>query len=127
MNYSIPSYGKHLIPLSLAKEMIVRYSELKNSILENEYKDSDLLAISETFNADDVRLLLLQPNCIGFRIYYGMDNTKKIHAILTGVDINGNDITINNPNLEQKENGEYVLEESARCPPMCPPNNILNK
>lgn len=127
MNYSIPNYGKHLIPLSLAKEMILRYSELKKSILAEEYKDSDLLANSETFNADDIRLLLLQPNCHGFRIYYGMDDTKKIHAILTGVDMNGNDITINNPNLKQKENGEFVLEEGARCPPMCPPNNSINK
>jgi hypothetical protein len=124
MSYLIPSYGKHLIPVGLAKEMIAKYTSSKSKILSPEYQNLDILALNETFNADDIRLLLLQPNCVGFRIHYGMDESLKIHAILVGVDQNGNDITIKNPNLQFKEDGEYVLEESTRCPPTCPPTSL---
>ena len=124
MSYLIPSYGEHLIPISLAKEMIARYASTKSTIIAPDYQNADILALNETFNADDVRLLLSQPNCVGFRIHYGMDDLNKIHSILVGVDHNGNDITIKNPNLEHKVDGEFVIEEAVRCPPTCPPSNI---
>lgn len=120
MSYLIPNQGSNLFPVSRAQEMIARYNENKATILAPDYKNSDVLAYSETFNADDVRLLLSQPECVGFRVRYGMDDKFWIHAILVGVDADGNDIVIHNPGFGLKDDGGYVVEDSLRCPPTCP-------
>lgn len=120
MSYLIPSPGSNLVPVSRAKEMITKYRENKNTILASEYKDSAVLATSETFNAEDVRLLLSQEGCVGFRVLYGMDNELKVHSILVGVDKEGQDIIIKNIGSGLKDDEGYVVEESTRCPPLCP-------
>ncbi|MFM7770628.1 MAG: hypothetical protein ACKO8Q_08730 [Bacteroidota bacterium] len=119
MSYSLPSQGSNLVPVRKAKEMIAIYSANKNNILASEYRDSEILATSETFNADDVRLLLSQPDCVGFRVLYGMDSELKVHSILVGVDGNGNDIVIKNLESGVKEEEGYVIEDANRCPPSC--------
>jgi hypothetical protein len=120
MSYLIPNQGGNLVPVSRANEMIALYRENKETILAPDYKKTDVLAFSETFNADDVRLLLSQPGCVGFRIRYGMDDKLWLHAILVGVDANGNDIVIQNPGFGLKDDGGYVVEDATRCPPDCP-------
>jgi len=124
MSNLIPNQGGNLVPVSRANEMIALYRENKETILAPDYKKTDVLAFSETFNADDVRLLLSQPGCVGFRIRYGMDDKLWLHAILVGVDANGNDIVIQNPGFGFKDDGGYVLEDSFRCPPDCPTVSI---
>jgi hypothetical protein len=124
MSNLIPNQGGNLVPVSRANEMIALYRENKETILAPDYKKTDVLAFSETFNADDVRLLLSQPGCVGFRIRYGMDDKLWLHAILVGVDANGNDIVIQNPGFGLKDDGGYVLEDSFRCPPDCPTVSI---
>jgi hypothetical protein len=119
MNNSIPNQGGNLFPIGKAKEMIAKYIENKNTILSTEYKNSDVLANSETFNADDVRLLLSQPGCVGFRVLYGMDNELKIHSILVGVNSEGNEILIKDIKSEVSDEDGYVLEDAIRCPPLC--------
>ena len=123
MSNFIPNQGSNLIPVKKASEMIARYRENKETILASDYKNSDVLAFSETFNADDVKLLLSQPGCLGFRVRYGMDDKLWIHAILVGVDSEGNDIVINNHGLGLKDDGEYVVENGNRCPPDCLTDN----
>ena len=123
MNNLIPNQGENLLPSSRAFEMIVRYRENKELILAEDFKKSDVLAYSETFNAEDVRLLLSQPGCVGFRVLYGMDDKLWIHAILVGVDANGNDIVIQNPGFGLKNDEGYVVEIGYRCPPICRPTN----
>jgi len=120
MSNLIPNQGGNLVPVSRANEMIALYSENKETILAPDYKKTDVLAFSETFNADDVRLLLSQPGCVGFRIRYGMDDKLWLHAILVGVDANGNDIVIQNSGFGLKDDGGYVVEDASRCPPDCP-------
>lgn len=124
MSNLIPNQGGNLVPLSRANEMIALYRENKETILAPNYKKTDVLAFSETFNADDVRLLLSQPGCVGFRVRYGMDDKLWLHAILVGVDANGNDIIIQNPGFGLKDDEGYVLEDSFRCPPDCPTVSI---
>lgn len=119
MSNFIPNQGSNLFPVYKAGEMIARYRENKETILAPDYKNSDVLAFSETFNADDVKLLLSQPGCVGFRVRYGMDEKLWIHAILVGVDSKGNDIVINNPGFGLKDDGGYVVEDALRCPPDC--------
>jgi hypothetical protein len=120
MSNLIPNQGGNLVPVSRANEMIALYRENKETILAPDYKKTDVLAFSETFNADDVRLLLSQPGCVGFRIRNGMDDKFWVHAILVGVDANGNDIVIQNPGFGLKDDGGYVVEDASRCPPDCP-------
>jgi len=120
MSNLIPNQGGNLVPVSRANEMIALYRENKETILAPDYKKTDVLAFSETFNADDVRLLLSQAGCVGFRIRYGMDDKLWLHAILVGVDANGNDIVIQNPGFGLKDDGGYVVEDASRCPPDCP-------
>jgi hypothetical protein len=120
MSNLIPNQGGNLVPVSRANEMIALYRENKETILAPNYKKTDVLAFSETFNADDVRLLLSQPGCVGFRIRYGMDDKLWLHAILVGVDANGNDIIIQNPGFGLKDDEGYVVEDATRCPPDCP-------
>ena len=120
MSNLIPTQGGNLVPVSRANEMIALYRENKETILAPNYKKTDVLAFSETFNADDVRLLLSQPGCVGFRIRYGMDDKLWLHAILVGVDANGNDIIIQNPGFGLKDDEGYVVEDATRCPPDCP-------
>jgi len=120
MSYLIPNQGSNLVPVSRAEEMIALYRKNKETILAPDYKNTDVLANSETFNADDVRLLLSQPGCVGFRVRYGMDDKLWLHAILVGVDSNGNDIVLHNPGFGLKDDGGYVVEDSVRCPPFCP-------
>lgn len=124
MSNLIPNQGGNLVPVSRANEMIALYRENKETILAPNYKKTDVLAFSETFNADDVRLLLSQPGCVGFRVRYGMDDKLWLHAILVGVDANDNDIIIQNPGFGLKDDGGYVLEDAFRCPPDCPTVNI---
>lgn len=124
MSNLIPNQGGNLVPVSRANDMIALYRENKETILAPNYKKTDVLAFSETFNADDVRLLLSQPGCVGFRIRYGMDDKLWLHAILVGVDANGNDIIIQNPGFGLKDDEGYVLEDAFRCPPDCPTVNI---
>lgn len=66
---------------------------------------------SETFNKESVSALLSQPGCVSLRVYYGKQKDGTIHAILVGVDEQGADM-IQPSNL--------LLEEGARCPPICP-------
>jgi len=120
MSNLIPNQGGNLVPVSRANEMIALYRENKETILAPNYKKTDVLAFSETFNADDVRLLLSQPGCVGFRIRYGMDDKLWLHAILVGVDANGNDIIIQNRGFGLKDDEGYVVEDATRCPPDCP-------
>lgn len=120
MSNLIPNQGGNLVPVSRANDMIALYRENKETILAPDYKKTDVLAFSETFNADDVRLLLSQPGCVGFRIRYGMDDKLWLHAILVGVDANGNDIIIQNPGFGLKDDEGYVVEDATRCPPDCP-------
>jgi hypothetical protein len=59
--------------------------------------------------------ILSQKGCVGIRIYNGLDASGVMHAILVGVDANGNDLY----------NGK-IYQYSVLCPPICPPKNPLN-
>jgi len=114
------------IPLSLAVAMTGRYRTNKNSILTSG-SDTDILPISETFEAASVANLLSTPGCASIRVYYGMSEDLYLHAIMVAVDESGADIlpasdyaagsTGNNPD---------VVDEGKRCPPNCDAPSLLN-
>lgn len=127
-NYEIRPQGSHAISLERAEEMTALYRENRLAILKPEYQTQDILPLNETFNGADVLALMNQQGCIGFRIYYGMSQDLKVHAILVGVDDKGYDI-LPTSSTSQKlgEDGEgLILEDSQRCPISCPPDSSLN-
>lgn len=126
MNSLIPTSGSNLVPISTAIEMYKRFQQNKDSILASQYQGTNLLATSETVNAHDVKLLLSQPDCVGLRVYSGMDEFLQIHSMLVGVDSNGNDIVIKNSSDGLKDEGGYIVNDGYRCPPVCLPTSIFN-
>ena len=112
---TIPTANSHLINLSAASEMTDRYRNNRNSILQTTYQSSDLLPLSETFNVNDINLLISQTGCEAIRIYYGMTDNLQVHAILVAVD-EGNADIIPDPLDTSNINENVIVEEGQRCP-----------
>lgn len=127
--------------------MIEKYNLHRNSILEPQYKGQDVLAICETFSRADIDAVLRQRDCVALRIYYGMDESNKVHAIIVGVNSNNEDILPSagttssasarvemggsgsegvNQALEEEDPG-LILENGQRCPTNCPPSSSLRR
>ncbi len=123
MSYSNPS-NSHSIPLATAVEMTSLYRAQKENILDAEYRNENVLAICETFNRQAFDDLLAEPDCNALRVYYGMDEDLKVHAIIVGVDETGNDILPSQ--LTETSEEDKIVEEGQRCPDFCPPPSPLN-
>ena len=106
--------------------MTARYRAEKENILADAYKGKDLLSICETFDRAAFDQTLALPDCVKLRVYYGMDTTLKVHAIVVGVNSNDQDILPEaGMSTTQLEEGD-VVEEGQLCPPICPPASDLN-
>ncbi len=106
---------KHSIPLEQAQQMIGRFQEMREEILSPEFRGKDILAFSETFDAEELRTLLNQEGCVAFRIHSGMDEQFKVHSILFAVDKAG------------KELLGIIMDQAHRCPPFCLANPELEE
>ena len=105
------------------------YRANREAILATSYKGLEIMPLSETFNKDAIAALLDLPGCAGIRIYYGMDEQKKVHAILVGVTAANEDMLPASSSglIEEPETDEPdILERGQRCPPACPPDSPLN-
>lgn len=101
----------HFISLTQAKQMTALYRSQKENILSDSFKGKDILSISETFDSAPFLTVLNKPECKSLRIYFGMSDDLRIHAIIVGVNANNEEI------LE----GENIIEDGIICPPICPP------
>lgn len=118
------SFNSHLIPFEEAIAMTRLFREKKEEILLEGYRENEVLSQAETFDKTAVEKLLHQPGCTALRIYYGMKENLQVHAILVGVNENGEDIF---PNQQGTlENNGELLEDGQRCPPNCPTDSPLN-
>ena len=115
-----------LIPLQQAVEMTTLYRKERENILEPKFKGQNILALSETFERVDFDAVLAEPGCVSLRIYYGMDESLKVHAIIVGVNDKNEDIlpSAAAPTLADGDGG--IVEEGTRCPDLCPPGSPLN-
>ena len=59
--------------------------------------------------------LLEQENCVGVRIYYGLDENGEKNLVFVGADENENDLV-----------DGIILEYATKCPPKCSEKNDLN-
>ena|SRR6476661_1260077 len=105
----------HRITLDYAVYLTTNYRTYIEDVFASSCLASEILANAETFDAIEVRELLSQPDTVKLRIYYGMEKDKKVVAVLVGVDSNDRDMTEG-----------IILQDAARCPPMCPPASVLN-
>lgn len=122
---------EHFITRQRAKEMIDLYRDQMNSVLDPAHQGKDVLVFSETFDRQAFDTLLVKPETQKLRIYYGMSDDLKIHAIIVGVDTAGRDVimenmVVNGTNELISTDGEGdddkndIIEQGTRCPPLCP-------
>lgn len=118
----------HFIPLEKAIEMNALYRSEKENILAEKFTGQNILAVCESFDRAAFDRLLAQPDCAGIRIYYGMDETLKVHAVIVGYNAQDQDILPSVTTSARSTEDEFggVVEEGNRCPDICPPASPLN-
>ena len=110
----------HVISLERALQLTDNYARNKDSILSGAYgSNKDILPDYETFNLKSIDSLVCQEETIGFRMYLGLDENKKIRLVLAGVDANGEDI------LQETRRSKGMLKQNglttvAAAPPPAP-------
>ena len=110
-----------LISLAKAIEMTTLHRREKENILDAAAKNQGTLPKCETFSRDVFDAILAQAGCDGIRIYYGMDELMKVHALIVGVNVNDEDI------VDRESLNSLIIENSRRCPDDCPPASPLNE
>lgn len=108
----------HEISLATAIDMTKRYR----------VHQPDGFARSEAFAKEAILKLLNTQGCASLRIYYGRAENMEAHAILVAADSEGNDIlpSASGTNVNNDDDEPVILEDSWRCPPLCPGTGPLN-
>jgi hypothetical protein len=118
------------IPVNVAAAMNADYRTNRELILKTEYQGKDILCICETFQKGQVQTLLDKSGCAALRVYYGMDDSMKVHAVLCAVDENNADILPPKTEVRSRsltvDGDDFTLENAQRCPEECPPPSQLN-
>ena len=122
---------KHFISLDKAKKMTALYRKEKDNVVTKEHQEKKTLPLCETFDAEPFRIVLNKPGCLGIRIYYSMDDEKKIHLIIVGVNDKDEDIlpdeqSTTNVLSDTATTNQTIIEDGQACPPICPPSSPLN-
>ena len=113
----------HFISLQEGIDMTRLYRTHRENILKTEFEGQNILPLSESFDRSEFDTVLGRTGCSGLRIYYGMDEDKKIHIIIVGTYSNGDDMLPEDNNFEDED---YIIERGNRCPDICPDESPLN-
>jgi hypothetical protein len=118
----------HFITLQTAISMTTLYRQEKENILAADYKNQNILPLSETFDRTAIDAILQEEGCTSVRIYYGMSEDLLVHAILVGVNANNEDILPSSENTISTlgSDDDVIAEQGIRCPPDCGPSSPLN-
>lgn len=108
--------------------MVRRYKQHHEAILAPAHREKEILPFSEKFNRQAMDALLAKPGCVAIRIYYGMDEALKVHAILVGVDAGNKDIlpVFTHPERSGDDATDDIAQRGMRCPPICPEDEGIN-
>lgn len=116
----------HDIPLSEAVALTTLYRQNRETVLDPAFRGQDILALCETFSRDLFDELLAEEGAASIRIFYGMDPSFKVHAVIVAADAAGKDILPAGATLASGGGGGSIGEDGNRCPPICPPGSPLN-
>jgi hypothetical protein len=118
--------NNHSISLAEAKRMTKKFRDQKDNIVKDEHKGKHLIPFCESFDRAPFEKLLQREDCKGVRIYYGMkDSDQRLHAIIVGIDSQGNDILpIEGTVMDGLE--PIIIEDGKTCPEFCPTGAGLN-
>lgn len=116
----------HFINLTKAVELTTRYRNYQNALLQASYQDKGVLPTCESFDRAAIEALLAQPGCVGLRIYGGLETDMTLHAVVVAYDENNRDILPSADSEADPEEEDVILENSIRCPPVCPEESPLN-
>jgi hypothetical protein len=121
-------FMNNFIDLTTAQAMTSLYRAQRNNILKPEFQDQNILCLSETFEKTAIQTLLNLTGCSFIRVYYGMSEDYKVHAIIVAADENNEDILPTSPSsmVSATTEEEMIVENGARCPDLCPPESSLN-
>ncbi len=114
----------HFISLSEAETMTAKYRSEKEDLLKTSFQGQNILPVCETFSRAEFDTVLGRQGCAGIRVYYGMDENSKIHAVIVGVNGDNEDMLPAANNFTEEE--EFIIERGIRCPDLCPPESPLN-
>jgi hypothetical protein len=74
--------------------------------------------IAGYFSKTAIDSVLKQSNCVGIRIYFGLQpNSTDIEMVIVGADTNEDDLI---------GTGSVCLDSALPCPARCGTNNVLN-
>jgi hypothetical protein len=96
----------HQIDLNEAKKLTKNFRDAQTS---SEYIKA------EYFSKNEINRLMNQPESVGIRIYYGLDDENIPRLVIVSVNENENDLTEG-----------IILENGLKCPPKCGNMNELN-
>jgi hypothetical protein len=96
----------HEISLNEAAELTQRFRD-NLPVIDN--------TIAEYFGKSALEDVLSQQDCVGIRVYYGIDSEMKKHLVIVGVNSDGNDLYEG-----------ALMEMTIPCPPVCSTSNPLN-
>ncbi len=106
----------HQISLKEAIRLTTNYRENRQEVLKSEYRSTNILPFSETFDKSAFEKLIHQKDCVKIRAYFGMDDNKEVRLVFVGVNEKGEDLL---PKDDEKD-GPTIQERGQRCPPICP-------
>ena len=116
----------HIISLERALQLTDNYARNKDSILTGRYGDNkELLPDYETFNLESIDSLMCQDETVGFRLYLGLDENKKIRFVLAGVDANGIDALQESRQQRGMLKKQNSMLTTAAAPPPPAKNTLL--
>jgi hypothetical protein len=135
---------KHSISVDAAKKMTRHFREKKDSMLSGDYKKKGSLPVCETFERGAFDEVLANPECVGLRVYFAMDEELMVRVVIVGVNDKDEDM-INKTSTQTtafrsslvasdttdtdpvpSDGGTGIIEQGTRCPDVCPPASPLN-
>ena len=108
-------HTNHKISLDEAAKLTKNFQRIAMSEDINNSEVQHKSIIAHSFSKDALNVILNQEDCIGVRIYYGLQDNGRPELVLVGINSKGDDIT----------DGE-IAQHAITCPPYCPSQNKLN-
>lgn len=91
------------------------YTPEKAGEFTRRYRNARINPVEGCFiGREKLQAILNQPNCVGVRVYFGMDSDNTMNMVFVGADNNQNDIL------------DVVVENVRKNPPYGSDNNPLN-